>query len=295
MTIGAKQIFIYLLPFLFASLNGEEDKESKKEEPPKIGNFSLPNSQQPSGLFAFGGNIIDKGETQLFFFADDFEGRNKRTIELIPNMVYGITDQWSILFAVPYTPLLQEGEDKSRGIQDPFVQLEYAFYNKSTKGYTDQATILGNVTFPTGSTHKNPPTGFGSPSFFLGATYYRMMVDWFMFTCQGITLTTAYHQTKFGNQFLYQFGIGRSFPSPKGWIYAWMVELDGQFNRRNRIDGVIDPNSGGNAIYVTPSLWISSKELLFQFGVSFPINQSYFGHQRKFDYVLNLNIAWSFY
>ena len=60
----------------------KEEEETKEEEPPKIGNFALPTSQQPAGLFAFGGNIIDKGEVQLYLFADKFVGRKKITIDI---------------------------------------------------------------------------------------------------------------------------------------------------------------------------------------------------------------------
>jgi hypothetical protein len=269
--------------------------EKKEEEPPKIGNFALPISQQPASLFGFGGNVIDKGEVQLYFFADDFIGENKTTIDLIPSILFGITDKWSIYFNFPFTPLLKDKGFRSQGLQDFFIQSEYAFYNKSTSIFADQATFVTNITVPTGSPNKNPPTGFGAPSLFLGATYYHMMVDWFTFTASGVVLTSSYHGTKFGDQFLYQCAIGRNIPSPKGWIYAWMVDIDGQYTKKNRIHGVLDPNSGGNVIYVTPSLWISSKELIFQFGVSFPVNQRLFGIQRKFDYALNLIIASSFY
>lgn len=269
--------------------------QKNEEKPPRIGNFSLPTSQQPAALFGFGGNIIEKGEIQLYLFADDFVGKKRIITDIIPSVLFGITDEWSIFFNVPFTPLLKEDGKKSSGFEDFFIQLEYAFYNKSTTDYTDQATLVSNITFPTGSTHKNPPTGFGSPSLFLGGTYYRTWVDWFVFTSNGAILTSSEHGTKFGDQFLYQMGFGRNFSTPKGWIYAWMVEVDGQYYKKNRIDGIIDNNSGGNVIYVTPSIWISSKEMLFQFGVSLPVNQNLFGNQNKFDYALNLNFAWSFY
>jgi hypothetical protein len=265
------------------------------DKPPRIGNFSLPLSQQPAALFGFGGNIIEKGEVQLYFFADDFVGRNKITTDLIPGILFGITDDWSIFFNFPVTPILKDGRFTSSGFEDFFVQFEYAFYNKTTLDYEDQATFVFNATVPTGSIKKNPPTGFGSPSLFLGGTYYRTYVDWFLFTSHGAVLTTSEHRTKFGDQFLYQFGFGKNMPSPEDWIYAWMLEVDGQYNKKNRIDGAIDPNSGGNTIYVTPSLWFSSKEVLVQFGVSIPVNQHLFGRQRKFDYALNFNFAWSFY
>lgn len=273
----------------------EDVKQKNKEKPPKIGNFSLPTSQQPAALFGFGGNMIDKGEVQLYLFADTFIGKKKTTTDVIPSVLFGITDEWSIFFNTPFTPLLRDGRHKSSGLEDFFIQLEYAFYNKSTSTYIDQATLVSNITFPTGSIHKHPPTGFGSPSLFLGGTYYRTWVDWFVFTSDGAVLTGSDHRTKFGDQFLYQMGFGRNVSSPKGWIYAWMVEVDGQYNKKNRIDGIIDDNSGGNVVYVTPSIWISSKKMLLQFGVSLPVNQNLFGKQNKFDYAFNFNFAWSFY
>ncbi len=281
-----------------AKKENTQDKGSelkKEEEPPKIGNFSLPTSQQPAALFGFGGNIIDQGEVQLYFFADYFYGRKKIVSDAIPSVLFGITKELSIFFNFPVTPIMKDGRHTSSGFEDCFVQLEYAFYNKSTSAYVDQATVVANITVPTGSLKKIPPTGFGAPSFFLGATYYRTWVDWFVFVAPGAILTTSDHKSKFGDQFLYQFGLGKNIPSPKEWIYAWMIELDGQYSQKNRIDARVDPNSGGNLLWVTPSLWISSKKMLFQFGVSFPINQNLFGRQHTIDYALNLNFAWSFY
>lgn len=275
--------------------DAKKDEEQKKVEPPKIGNFSLPTSQQPAALFGFGGNIIDKGEVQLYFFADEFIGKKKVVMDLIPSVLFGITDDWSIFFNFPFTPEMRDGDNRSSGLEDFFIQLEYAFYNKSTYCYVDQATVVTNITVPTGSTKDNPPTGFGSPSLFLGGTYYRTTVEWVLFTSQGAVLTTSENRTKFGDQFLYQFGVSRYIPSPEGWIYALMLELDGMYSKKNRIKGDIDPNSGGNVFYVTPSVWISSKDMLLQFGVSLPLNQNLFGDQRKVDYAFNLNFAWSFY
>lgn len=289
------KILVVLL--LFSSLHAQEEKnhQDKTEEPPKIGNFALPTSQQPAALFGFGGNIIDKGEVQIYFFADEFVGKHKVVVDLIPSILFGITDEASIYFNFPFTPLLKDDGHYSSGLEDFFIQFEYAFYNRKTAHYTDQATLVANVAVPTGSIKKNPPTGFGSASFFLGGTYYYMLVDWFAFTSHGAILTTSEHGTKFGDQFLYQFGFGRNIPSPQGWIYAWMVEIDGQYTKKNRIKGTIDPNSGGNVIYATPSLWVSSKDVLVQFGVSFPLTQNLFGKQNKVDYALNFNVAWSFY
>ena len=287
---------LFILPMLFSDEGLEcEQDEPTKEEPPPIGNFALPTSQQPATLFGFGGNIIDKGETQLVFFADEFVGKRRKTIDLVPNIIYGIDDNLTLLVAFPFAAYLRDTCYRSSGPEDFLVQLEYACYNASIFCYTDQATILAGVTAPTGSTHKRPNTGLGSPSLFLGGTYYHMSVDWFWFGAPGALITTSYHRTQFGNQYLYQLGVGRNIPSPEGWIYAWMLEADGLYSTKNKIRGTRDPNSGGNVIYITPSLWISSKDIAIQFGVSLPVHQHLNGSQRKFDYALNFNFAWSIY
>jgi hypothetical protein len=287
--------FLLLNLLIFTSLHSHETAKEEKEKPPPIGNFSLPTSQQPAALFGFGGNIIDSGETQLYCFADDFIGKRKRVTDIIPSILFGVSNDFTILLNVPFTPDLQDGNNRSKGLEDVFVQLEYAFYNKTTTTYADQATVVFNMTAPTGSIRKNPQTGFGAISEFIGGTFYRTFVDYMFFTSHGIILPQSHHGTKFGDQLLYEFGVEQYLPSPQGWIYAWMLELDGQWNQKNRFQNRVDPNSGGNVIYLTPSIWISSKYFLLQFGVSLPVLQQLSGIQRKVDYAFNLNFAFSFY
>ncbi len=273
----------------------DDAKKEEEEEPPKIGNFALPTSQQPGPLFGFGQNIIDNKETQIYFFADGFYGRDKITTDLIPSLLYGISDDLSIYFNFPINPRLRDGLDKSYGKSDFFLQLEYAFINSKTKTHTNQATLVGNVTFPTGSIKKNPQTGFGSSSIFVGLTYNRTYVDWMGFTSQGAIVTMFDGRNKIGNQYIYQCGIARNIPSPPDRIYAFMLELDGQYYERNIIKGKIDHSSGGNIVLITPSLWFSNKRQLLQFGISFPVAQHWFGEKRKFNWVFNINWALSFY
>lgn len=269
-------------------------KDEKKIAPPKIGNFSLRTSQQPGSFIGFGENIIEEGQTQIFLFADAVIARRSHKTDVFPSILYGVTDTFSIFFNVPFSPGNRQECHHSDGMEDIYLQLEYAFYNKQTKCFVDQATLVGNITLPTGSAHKVPPTGFGAPSVFLGLTYNRMLIDWFYFGSAGIVLTTSYKHTKFGNQYFYECGFGRNFWTPPGWIFAWMVEVDGQYSEMNQIDGKIDRNSGGNTVYVTPSLWISNEKLILQLGVGFPAQQHLFGKQPRQYYTLNLNVGWTF-
>jgi len=266
---------------------------STNQEPPKMGNFALPNSQQPGPLIGFGENILVKNETQLFLFADDYAGVNKHFIDFIPSILYGITDNLSLFINVPYAVSFQLNQQKSTGLEDAFAQLEYAFYNKSTATFVDQATIVANVAIPTGSAQKLPPTGDGSPSIFLGTTFNRTYVNWFVFGSPGATFTTANNGTKIGNSYLYQLGFGRNIANLNGWLLAWMAEIDGTYTQRNRINGIIDPNSGGNILFVTPSIWASTKKFLFQLGVGVPVTQNLYGNQTRNTYLIAMNMGWT--
>ena len=177
-------------------------------------------------------------------------------------MLYAFRDDLSIFLTLPDAVRFREENFHSSGPEDFVVQFEYAPYTKEYYTYYDQLTIVANVTIPTGSATKNPPTGIGSNSFFIGMTFSRMGINWFYFTSYGRIFTTSSHRTQFGDQFLYQYGVGRRIFSNSEWLFDWMLEVDGIRAEKNRIRGMINPNSGGNIIFVTPSLFLSSKKSL---------------------------------
>ena len=285
--------FLYLIIALltvnigYAEAHSETNSES---------NFILPASQQPGPLIGFGQTILDRNETQLAIFANPFFGANTHFVNVTPSITYGLTDKLAFLLNVPVAASFKNNQQYSAGLEDTYLQLEYAFYAKQTQGTSDQATILSGVNFATGSSTAQPPTGFGSPSFFIGSTYDHTTANWFAFAAPGALLTTSNNNTRFGNQFLYQGGLGRNIMNIDAkWILAWMVEADGIYFQKNIKNGITDPNSGGNVVYVTPSLWFSSKTLIIQPGVGFPVIQHLFGNQNKNSYLLALSLSWTFH
>lgn len=275
--------------------SGDKKKDDHDIKPVKIGNLALPSSQQPSPLVGFGENVVDKDVVQLFLFADHYQRENGHFTDVIPSILWGVNDQFSIYLNIPLAPTYKDRKNRASGFEDLFVQFEYAFYNKVHRYSVDQATIVFNVGYPTGSALVKPPTGFGAPSTFIGATYNHTAVDWLYFGSVGSLLTTSTNRcTKIGSQLFYQCGFGRNIPSPCGWIYAWMIEFDGYFTHSNRIRGIHDPNSGGNVIFLTPSLWVSNKNFLLQLGLGGPLYQHLNGHQISYLYQVVLNIGYTF-
>ena len=264
------------------------------QDPFQTGNFALPGSQQPGPVFSFGQNIIDKNQTQLFVQADDYIGIQKHAIDVMPLVIYGISNNLSIMFALPYAPSYQIDHHHSADLEDAFAQLEYAIYKQQGKNYWDQATVVTSLSLPTGSALKNPPTGFGAPTLFVGATFSRMYSDWFVYVQPGVVLTTAHNNTRLGNQWLYEFGLGRNlFSVAAHWIVAVQAELDGTYANQNVIQGVTDTNSGGNVVYLTPSLFVSGQHLILQLGLGAPVTQHLYGNQTRNTWLAIANLGWT--
>ncbi len=293
---GQKKLPLYfcLFSILFfgcsAAKEYVEEKESVTQLP--LGNFALPASQQPGPLFAFGQNILDKNDLQFFAYLVSTIGPQKNYSDFIPSILYAVSDEFSLLVNFPIAVHYKLDSDKSAGIADISVQAEWAFYGKNTLTTAAEGTIVINVGFPSGSLSKNPPTGFGGMTVFVGATLSYGTIDWYIFTSQGTLLTTSHKQSKLGNQFLYQFGVEYCVNFIPGWITAFMLELHGIFTQRETLKGVIDVNTGGNIFFAAPSVWFSSEHFIAQAGFGVPITQHVNGIQRKTNFVVAFDFAW---
>jgi len=288
-------LIIFLISnLLYAEIARPQSKEEKKNNGPlPLGNFSVPFVTQIAPLVSFGQLLIGKNALLTQVTGVYAQGHHSYDDVIAPNISYGIREDLSLGLFVPFTPESKSGSSHSSGIEDIFLQCEYGFYSKSGQSYTMQATVLANVQFPTGSSSKNPPTGRGSFSYFLGTTYAYTSFYWYAFVSPGVNFTTTHHGTKFGNSYLYQWGFARYIKqlSPPGWIFDLMVEFDGTYAEKNKIQGVTDLNSGGNVIFITPSIWLSSKRWIFQWGIGFPMMQNLNGHQDKIKYSIDYNMG----
>ncbi|HXW86313.1 MAG TPA: hypothetical protein VEK38_03135 [Candidatus Bathyarchaeia archaeon] len=284
--------YIYIIFFISHIFIGTREYPEEQVTQLPIGNFALPTSQQPGPLFSFGQNIVDKNNFQIFLSGDSFVGDRKNYSDIMPSILYGVSDNFSIFINVPFAVHLRLNDEKSSGIGDITVQAEYAFYGHDTLSTGADATIVLNIGFPTGSASKAPPTGFGGTTIFAGGTLSYSTFDWYLFTCQGVLLTTSHKQTKFGNQVFYQFGVERCVNFFHGWITAFFLELFGIYSQRSIFQNTLDLNSGSNIFHAAPSVWFSSEHFTFQAGFAVPIFQKLRGIQNRNYFTAAINFGW---
>ena len=289
-------LFLYLGQALATSDNQAAVNHTGANAPPNTGNFALPSPQQPGPLISFGQTLIGRNHLQLE--TDSFGTFPGKGIfqNLNTAMTFGISDATSIYFNYPLQSNYSTRLLRLTALQDATLQLEHAIYTAGTSTYQDQASIVGFVNLPLDENHPNRkfPTTYGAPAYFLGATYNRTTVDWLGFISPGIFLTTAKDRTQLGSQGLYQAGIGRNIWSETNrFILMGLLEFDGLYTTKDRILGHSLPNTGGNIIGLTPSLWFSTQHLIMQLGVGFPIIQNLNGKQTKTDYYVAASLSWT--
>jgi hypothetical protein len=261
------------------------ETRASTSEPPTIGNFSLPTSQQPAPFYSFGQNIVNKGDAQYFLTPNGSKSKTSDYFELSSSFLYGLSDKASVLLTIPYLMNNTSGIAHSSGYSDLNVQGEYAFYNSSNSQFTTQATLLGGISFPTGSQHEIPPTGYDCPVYFVGGTYNSMFVNWLWFASTGLQQPSNTGEIHYKPQLFYQSGLGHILSSMSNhYIFLGLLELNGQTNGADKASRFTRFNSNQNTVYLTPSLWFSTKKLIFQVGVSLPVAQRLSNSQAKTDY-----------
>jgi hypothetical protein len=205
-----------------------------------------------------------------------------------------------VLVELPIAENFEVDGQSFSGLQDMLVQLEYAVFDQITLDSTNQVTLVGNVTIPTGLDAGIHQQNFGSasfqaPTFFLGTTISHFDASWYPFVSAGAQITTKSQNGKVGNQFLYQCGLSKNIRAQQDkYIFNLTFELDGYCKQKNIESGIINPNSGGQQILFGPSCWFSTSHCIFQAGISWVVYQHLFGIQSKNNYLISLNLGYKF-
>lgn len=249
----------------------------------KEGNLLLPISQRPIAFFNFGQLIADKNDFLFFGALTARTGKHneQKYINSLPQFVWAPIDDLAILLSTNQALQYKVRGNDSSGFADTTIEVEYNFAKRYKSTSTKRATVVGMLQLPTGSAHKNPPTGFGSPALFLGLTGYHTSIDWYHYLEAGILFTTAHHHTKFGNQVWYGAGIGHNLRHFQHWVFDLIIEGNGAYSQHDCMNGTKNMNSGGNIFYIGPTLFASDKRFIFKLSLQLPAVQKLNGAQPK--------------
>ncbi|OGV27344.1 MAG: hypothetical protein A3F18_04775 [Legionellales bacterium RIFCSPHIGHO2_12_FULL_37_14] len=298
--MGSRLRFIILLGTLLLTFLAQSAFAEEEEDPTPVGNFALPASQQPGPFYSFGSNIIDKGQWQITGTPNIFKSTGERFVEFDTSILYGLSERSSLLFTLPSTIKYSNAatDDSYNGLGDVGLQGEYTLVDHSTKVSAAQISVIAALSVPSGKDR----VSYNGTTYFLAGTANYMSPSWLQYVSPGMVIFGGDLSTRPGMLYYLDIGMGRNLYSEPGqYISLFLLEVNGQLNSPNPyIDATIPTRASGSVlqdgyfIYLTPSLFISTRSLAFQIGASFPVSQSWTNAiDQSVDYTASFNVTWT--
>jgi hypothetical protein len=281
----------FLIVFIaYFNLIGREGEEVKQA---KVGNLAVVGTMQPAPFLGFGETIINQYDALFGVYSSILWGKRAHSAVVMPYLIYGFRNDVSLFLAFPTAASLTSDQFKSTGSHDMIFQIEYAFYQKEYYTSTNQFSLVTAVYLPTGDELKEPATGFGSPSFFLGIVADRLSTEWYCYNSYGVLFTTkSEHDIKSGNQFFYEGGLGKNIAyAPDRWTLLWLLEFSGLYVQKGTSIRVPNQEASFNMIMVGPSLWFSTNRMFLQVGIAPVVHQHLGEGERKHSFFAGCDIA----
>jgi hypothetical protein len=217
---------------------------------------------------------------------------------------YGVTDDFTVSLKVPYVVLnnIREGHTDepdevhihgdSKGIGDLTIFSQYRFLKINDMNV--ESSVIFGLKIPSGrtgardkdgvrfETEFQPGSGSWNPIFGIAATkrLRQMSLDAdLLYTIA----TEGAQKTDLGDMFNYDIALSyRVFKEPVVWDL--IIEANGEWKQKQKIDGETDENSGETVIFLSPGMRFSwDKKWSVYLSAGFPVVQDLNGNQNDTD------------
>lgn len=243
--------------------------------------------------------------------------RDREDLNIPVTVVYGVSEKMALFVTVPYViKELKSTESGSRrergdsGLGDITLLGKYRIYTRDYPGKTSRLSILCGIKVPTGEDDEEDSFGrlpqglqLGSGSFdpFAGVAYTWQTIDHeidgdlsYKFNTEGA------NDFKFGDLLKYNIAYQKRvwpFELPEEGLYSQLnlvLELNGQYQERNKLSGVKVPDSGGHIIFLSPGIQYVTERFIAESSVQLPVIQDLNGSQVETDYIITAGIRITF-
>ncbi len=263
----------------------------------------------PVGLTPAKGQTIVRVQMRYKRISDDpsSASRDTRVLTVPTTFVYGWSARFAGIVTIPYVYKRRRADGDSgktvrttSGLGDATFLGKYRAATRDAPGATARLSILGGVVIPTGRSGdadalgKLPRTlqaGSGAWTPTLGAAYTIQTLDdeW---DFNGMyRFPTEAHDFQWGDRWAYTIAYQkRVWPwrLPDEGVYTQfnlVLELNGEWSRKNRDASGSLPDSGGWILYLSPGLQAASQRFVVEASFQMPVDQAWNGSQVDTDYV----------
>ncbi|MEX0939931.1 MAG: hypothetical protein WDZ41_01065 [Candidatus Babeliales bacterium] len=195
---------------------------------------------------------------------------------------YGLTKDIGVELFIPIFLKNAAAEGISRGLGDIIATVEW----KPFVNGPHSLLVMGGMKFPTGDRLAIPLLGTGTFDIVFNISAAHYSNNWYAALNIDTLLTTKRKGFKPGSVYEYELVFGRAINFMNKGSSKLFINLDltGIYEKQDKINGIIDENTGGNVIFFGPLISWTRKNLLFEVLFQGPIAQNLFGNQSKFNY-----------
>lgn len=190
-------------------------------------------------------------------------------------IIYGVTENFSLTIEVPQIIEKKENSETSNGIGEIAFRGKYQLFRKDRLGVQDKVALVYGLKFPTGDEEKNPSLGSGSLDHFFGLSAGHESTTLYGFATGRYQLTTESGGKEKGDKILIDvaFGFRPWLRAYKSWDLVFLLENSYIFAWKDEMNGVKQSNSGGKELLMGPTFLLSYRNKMVKLGTQFPVWQ----------------------
>lgn len=245
-------------------------------------------------IFGLGPHVLYKEGVEVSPEVHLDKKGDEQEIELGLELMYGITGDWAAGIELPYA-WKEEGSTNASGTGDVSLFTKYRFWRHDTLGAQESAAVLLKIKADTGDENSTPALGTGTTDTILGLAYGYEGRKWYRWT--GLRYRrNGENDTglRRGDKILFDLvgGIRTKLTGYREPDTVWLLELNGEYGKRAKLNGVELSNTGGTEWFVSPGIFWTKRNFAIKAGVQIPIASNLNGSQEKTDYRAKFVLEW---
>lgn len=256
-------------------------------------------------VFGLGPHTLFRGGYEVHVGAHRAEAGVREDTELALELAYGLTGDWAAGVELPYVRAQNHGADTS-GAGNAGLFTKYRFWRNDMPGAQESAAVFGKVVLPTGEGpgHAAPVPGAkdgasagpGSDAtdYVAGLAYGYEGLEWYRWAALRYRFNGKDGRFERGDRALLDLVAGWR-PTPPEYREpdtVWLLELNGEYTERARLDGRTLADTGGVEWFLSPGIFWTYRNFAFKAGIQLPLKSNRFGDGESTDYRAKLELEW---
>lgn len=241
-------------------------------------------------VFGLGSHVLYRGGLEMHLGAHrDAAGESETESEL--EIAYGLTGDWAVGLSLPW--VVSAPADEATGFAGPALFTKYRFWRRDRPGAQTSAAFFAKRVTDAGT----ESALHAGDAWIGGLAYGYESLDWYRWAAVRYRRNETNDEgVRPGDGLFVDAVLGYRFEPPRYYEpdAVWMLELNGEFVESARSGGAALPDTGGDALFLSPGLMWTYRNFAFKAGVQLPVWQDRNGDQDGIDYRAKLEIEWHF-